>query len=163
MSKKIENANVNVENEENKTLEGTVADNMEEAQKAKAVEPAQTEKPHKVKKFFAGLWEGTKKAGKAVNEFAHEHPWVTGGILLGAGVGIEYLREKLTGSDDEEPEASKPDVYYIMPAKSDDDQEEEKPVVDDDVEEEELDEDQDEEDDSEEDEEESDEDDIEVE
>lgn len=161
MSKKIENANVNVENEENKTLEGTVADNMEEAQKAKAAEPAQTEKPHPVKKFFAGLWEGTKKAGKAVNEFAHEHPWVTGGILLGAGVGIEYLREKMTGSDDE-PEAPKPDVYYIMPAKQDEDQEEE-PVVDDGIEAEEPDDDEDEEDDSEEDEEESDEDDIEVE
>lgn len=160
-----ENLKKNVENEENKTLEGTVTDNMEEAKAAKPAETKQnqTEKPHKVKKFFTGLWNGAKKVGGVVNDFAHEHPWITAGVTLGAGIGIEYLREKLTGGSDEEPEAKQPDVYYIMPAKQDADQEEETPI--DDIEAEEpVDEDvEDEDEDSDEDEEESDEDDIEVE
>lgn len=170
MSEKMKNVNVTentvVENEENKTvLEGTVTDNVEQAAAAKPAEVPQAEKPHPVKKFFANLWDGTKKVAGAVNEFAHEHPWITSGVVLGIGIGVENIRERLTESDEPEEE-KQPAIYYIMPAtkpNEDDDDEKEDDDLDDIDDDDEDEEDEDEEETDEEPDEGDDEDDIEVE
>ena len=171
MSEKMKNANVTEntvenENEELKTvLEGTVTGNVEQVTAAKPAEVPQAEKPHPVKAFFSGLWDGAKRIGSAVNEFAHEHPWITSGVVLGVGLGVESIREKLTEAD-EEPEEKQPAIYYIMPAtkpnEDDDDEKEDEDDLDD-IDDDEDEEDEDEEETDEEPDEGDDEDDIEVE
>lgn len=63
------------------------------------------------KEFFLirwgkGLWNGCKKAGKAVNTFAHEHPYITAGITAGAGYAAKIAVDHF--STDDVPCASEP-------------------------------------------------------
>ena len=63
------------------------------------------------KEFFLirwgkAAWNGCKKAGKAVNTFAHEHPYITAGIATGAGYVAKMAVDHFT--EDDTPQTAEP-------------------------------------------------------